>query len=122
MASTSNALRAQVITHPAAAVAPVKNIRWYGRYPKDVTSLRTFKMRREWAEQRAAREKAAAIKTPAQELHSAIIYLETCDYLRNDALGKLRVAQQRAGVTMPRGGDVVHLVRTTSAASNCGRG
>ena len=122
MASTSTALGAQVIAHPSAAAANVKNIRWYGRYPKNITSLRTFKAHREWAERRAAREKTAAVTTPAEELFHAIRYFETCDYLRKSALAKLRVAQQLAGVTTPGSGEVVHLVRTPSAASACGRG
>ena len=118
MAHTSARPFTAVSALPSAIAAPVKNIRWYGRYPKNVTSLRTFKMHREWAERRATRETAEAIRTPEEELRYAASYFDTCDYLRNDSLAKLRVAQQRVGHTAPVSTTVVrHLPLRSVGAS-----
>lgn len=103
---------AQVSHLPTAPVTPIHNARWRGRYPRNVTSLRRYKMQREWRlHYEAQQPPPPAARTPAQELEYASDMLASFTHLRAEALQRYRSAQQQQAQTnaVHHGATLYHL-------------
>ena len=83
---------AQIIRHPNFASTPVVQTKKRGRHPKSITSIWAHRVKKYIADDGRLASN--------NELELARSYMQTCEFIFQDARGQYLVAQQRAAKPM----------------------